>query len=165
MSIRHGKRPVETDEDLRAVLERARQAGHDGVIELCVVPAEGAALEENLPDHSGGRRGPISDADATAAAAAALGEVTARALAAEPHQMLSFYRFCSLEAGRLPLLELSLTRMLAEAGARGTVYLAKEGVNSQLAVPLSKVEAVRAALARVPELAEVALNVGKVVEP
>ena len=164
VTIRHGKRPVETDDDLRAVLDRARQAGHDGTIELSVVPADGTELEEQPPAPDG-RRGPISAADASAVAAAALGEATAKALAAEPHQMLSFYRFCSLEAGRLPLLELSLTRMLAEVGARGTVYLAEEGVNSQLAVPLSKLEVLRTSLARVPELAEVALNVGKVVEP
>ncbi|KAL1512079.1 hypothetical protein AB1Y20_005351 [Prymnesium parvum] len=157
--LAHGKRPLHTDEEVRELLERARTRGHN--LKLTVTAAEGARLPPGLPPAAPR----LSPADADAAAKAAVGEEAARALAAEPHQMLSFFVFCSprLSSGRVPLLQLSLRRILAAAGARGTAYVAPEGVNSQLAVPLSQMAALQRALHSLPELRAAPLNVGKVV--
>jgi len=56
---------------------------------------------------------------------------------------------------------------LAKDAFRGTVYVAEEGINGQLAVPVGKVEELRQRLLQVPELApegRLSLNIGDVVD-
>ena len=75
-----------------------------------------------------------------------------------PQQMLSFFRFSAVPARELPLLRFRLSALLGRLRARGTVYLAPEGVNAQLCVPLdaaAELAAELTALGFEPNLAEV----------
>ncbi|KAL3921087.1 MAG: hypothetical protein SGPRY_005023 [Prymnesium sp.] len=84
ISVRHGKRPIETDDDLRRVLSLGMKAGH--TIQLAIAPADGVEISRLPPP-----RGPlVSPADATVAANAVIGEAATAELSAERHQMLSF---------------------------------------------------------------------------
>lgn len=150
VALRHGKRLVSSDEDLRTVLGLTQRAGAS--LQLRVTATEGAesALEALAPPPGAGEG--LQHAGAAAA------------VAHEPHQMLSFYQFCTppLAEGRLPLLRLSFLAALGDAAALGSVYLAREGINGQVAVPCSQLSTLRSALARIPEMSNVELNIGKV---
>ncbi len=139
LEVRHGKRPIGTDGEL-AELFRASESRGIGAPQLRVVPCD----EAGLP--------PVEDAAAEAAPSLS-----------GPVQMVSFYRFHDhpTSEGRLPLLALSIRGVLAEEGVLGSVYVAAEGINAQIAVPLASVERVRARLAALDELAGLYFNLGE----
>ncbi len=62
----------------------------------------------------------------------------------EPRQTLSFYRYVHLENPEV--LRDELFKAWNELGVLGRIYLAHEGINAQLSVPKSKLEAFRAHL-------------------
>ncbi|KAG5180165.1 hypothetical protein JKP88DRAFT_279865 [Tribonema minus] len=71
-------------------------------------------------------------------------------------QMISFYRFVDVpDPAAFAALLTALWRPL---GARGRVYVAREGVNAQMAVPVDVVERFEVATASVARLAGVYLN-------
>lgn len=142
--LRYGRRYLQSDKDLLDALRRAQEA--NASLQLRVTIAEGreAAFKALIPSAP---------------------EVTvpvASMYDGELHQMLSFYKFDKLSEDRLQYLEAYFTDALCQAGALGTVYIAQEGLNAQLAVPCSQLALFRDALGRLPEMAGVALNEGKV---
>lgn len=66
----------------------------------------------------------------------------------EPRQTLSFYRYVHLENPEV--LRDELFKAWNELGVLGRIYVAHEGINAQLSVPQSKLEAFRAHLDSVP---------------
>jgi UPF0176 protein len=59
----------------------------------------------------------------------------------EPRQYLSLYNYVSLEECELPRLRRRLLAGWKALGARGRIYLSPEGINAQLVVPHSNVQA------------------------
>ena len=145
LQLQHGKRPIETEAELAELLSTTASLGVSP--QLRVAARVGAALPSVAP--------------AAPAAPAAPPPPSG------PLQMVSFYDFypARLDAGRLPLLELAVHSALRELGVLGTVNLAPEGINAQLAVPLGSTPMLGASLGRIRELRGVAarLNLGEVV--
>lgn len=129
--IQHGRLRVDSDEALCAVLAAARRLGT--VPALRVVPDGELPIDVAPPP-------PPTHGDS------------------EGCQLLSFFTFAPIESGRAPLLQLQLAGLLRRHRALGSVYVAAEGLNAQLAVPLVELNALRVALRRVRELEHVALN-------
>ena len=148
IGLRHGKRFLATDDDIRYVLHRTQEASSFPVLRVSAAEGCEEAIEALAPEKASER--PVASV------------VTTGAFVNQPHQMLSFYCFCQIPERRLSLLEQSLSLALQEAAALGTVYLASEGINGQIAVPRSQLSPLQQALARVPEMAGVKLNHGKV---
>lgn len=140
LQLSHGSRPISTDGQLEELLARTASLGVSP--QLRVSPLDAAAL-------------PAAERPAASPTAVPSG----------PVQMVSFFKFhdAPLDEGRLPLLELAARSALAELSVLGTVYLAAEGVNAQLAVPLESVPALGARLGRIRELRgiEARLNLGE----
>ena len=65
---------------------------------------------------------------------------------AEPVRVAAFYRFAPFSAAELPALQQRLLTVGLEAGVRGTVLLAEEGVNGTVSGPPQGVEALLAVL-------------------
>ena len=77
---------------------------------------------------------------------------------------LSFYRYVAVDAPER--LRDELRALLADLGARGRIYVAREGVNAQLDLPSGRLAELRAGLARLggmaaPGLADLRLNVAR----
>lgn len=113
----HGRRPMQTDEDLRSVIAASESRGVDVLIKVALAP--GAELPPPPPSPGpldGGEPRPVG-----------------------PQQMVSFFRFAPLLASELPLLRFRMLQTLGRLHALGSVYIAAEGVNAQLIVPQSRV--------------------------
>ena len=117
LRVSHGRRPMETDEDLRSVLAASDSRGVD--VLLKVAPAPGAELPPPPPSPQ-----PLDGGEPRPAG---------------PQQMVSFFRFAPLPPSELPLLRFRMLQMLGRLHALGSVYVAAEGVNAQLIVPQSLV--------------------------
>lgn len=117
LKVSHGRRPMETDEDLRSVLAASDLRGVD--VLLKVAPARGVELPPPPPSPEPldcGVPRPVG-----------------------PQQMVSFFRFSPLPPSELPLLRFRMLQMLGRLHVLGSVYVATEGVNAQLIVPQSLV--------------------------
>ncbi len=75
------------------------------------------------------------------------------ALETAPRQTLSFYRYVKLD--QPAVLRDELYRAWSELGVFGRVYLAHEGINAQISVPVPQLEAFRAELESLPEFSGV----------
>jgi len=146
----HGRRKIESDTDLAEVLSSAAAHGHGPLLRVETSDALEAAIAAAA----------VEAAAAVATAAAAASAAEAAELAAGPKQLLTFYTFCEVSEGRLPLLLLQLQQALSRLGARGSVYVAPEGLNAQLALPTSRVAELRIAFGSIPELSGTGLNLG-----
>ena len=100
LELKHGRRVMGSDEDLRFVLELTKSK--DVEIMIRVAAAPDAELPPPPPP-------PPSLAPVTG-----------------PQQMLSFFKFSPLSPDERPVLQAQLRQMLTRLGARGTVYLAPE---------------------------------------
>ena len=72
---------------------------------------------------------------------------------------LSFYRYLAVPAPEA--LRDALRERLGALGARGRVYVAREGVNAQLDLPTDRLGDLRAALDALPGLADLRLNLAR----
>lgn len=82
-------------------------------------------------------------------------------LATEPpveRRTLSFYRYFTIDAPRV--LRDELYREWSALGVRGRVYLAREGINAQVSVPLHNLESFKTAVQKRPGLANLRFNPG-----
>jgi len=137
--LQHGSRAIESDEDLRALLQLTSARGV--VPELRVLPCSPELLAEPAPP-------PPPESRSVGA-----------------QQLLSFFVFAEqphLE-GEIPLLCLRLSALLQKLSARGTVYVAPEGINAQLSVPVTELGQLEAELCGIRQLEGVALNLGEVI--
>jgi hypothetical protein len=148
--LARGRRRIESDAELAEVLAAAVAHGVD------------PHLRVQTSDELGSAVAAAAQAAEQAAALASAEAATADAaeLSAGPKQLLSFFLFSKIAAGRLPLLQLQLHQALSRLGARGSVYVAGEGLNAQLALPATRLLELRLALGRIPELAQIDLNLG-----
>lgn len=134
LELKHGRRVMGSDEDLRFVLELTKSKDVDIMIRVAAAPDAELPPTPPLPPSLA----PVSG----------------------PQQMLSFFKFSPLSPDERPVLQAQLRQMLTRLGARGTVYLAPEGMNAQLCVPLGAAEELVAELEQLklglePNLAEV----------
>lgn len=148
--LSHGRRRIESDAELAEVLQAAVAHGVDPLLRVETSGELGSAVA------AAAQAAEQAAAQASAEAAAA----DAADLSAGPKQLLSFFSFSEIGSGRLPLLQLQLQQALSRLGARGSVYVAGEGLNAQLALPAARLPELRLALGRIPELAQVQLNLG-----
>ena len=132
--LRHGDRPIESDFDLTVIFERTAAKGVEPT--LRVVSGDASALPP-----------PPEVADPRVAALDVDGS------------LCSFFRFVRLAAADRARLVSELHELLASRRASGSVYVASEGVNGQLCVPVNELDDLRAELARVPGLDGLQLNV------
>ena len=142
----HGKRAITSDEDLRHLLQIAAERDVEPALRV-IEPAEPGALPPAPPTPTT----VVSEAE----------------LPTETLQMVSFYAFhkeASSEA-RVASLVATLDELLDELGALGSIYVASEGINGQVSVPLSRLEGLRDGLRAEPELASLKVNCGERVEP
>ena len=146
LAIAHGKRELSSDADVSAVLRSASEHGAEAQLRVLLTPEAEAALP------------PPPDEDAAAAHPAASDELL---------QMVSAFVFHAAPASaeRVEALVEGIEAALRECGVLGTAYVAPEGVNCQLAVPLSQLEAVRARLAALDAPLASRINRGEVVAP
>ena len=100
LELRHGRRVMGSDEDLRFVLELTKSK--DVEIMIRVAAAPDAELPPPPPPPPS--LAPVSG----------------------PQQMLSFFKFSPLSPDERPVLQAQLMQILTRLGARGTVYLAPE---------------------------------------
>lgn len=77
---------------------------------------------------------------------------------AVPRRTLSFYRYLKIEDPRA--LRDELYREWSGLGVRGRIYLAREGINAQLSVPIEKLGSFRAALEGRPGFSRMRFNPG-----
>eukprot|EP00965_Chrysotila_dentata_P211434 6186457-Pleurochrysis_carterae.AAC.2 len=143
--LEHGRRRVTSDDDLARLIAEARR--HEIAPVLRVIPSPHSSI-------------------AQASNRSKLAEKQARARAATPpsgpQQLLSFFSFRAkpFDDAELSGLESDLRQSLAALGVLGTIYLAPEGLNAQLSVPLSQLPQLRAQIASSEHLADVELNLG-----
>ena len=141
-SLSHGKRHIATDEDVRSLLQLAAERDVDLLLRVTAIDeAALPPLEESLPQR----------------------ELTVD----EPLHMVSFFTFHTQPSSQERVAELvaSLNNRLEGLNVRGSVYVASEGLNAQLAVPASHLDALRSLLDESDELRAVELNCGEVVAP
>jgi hypothetical protein len=152
--------PLTTDAALTAIIARTQAANPHANVRLHVVPTPDSVLDT------------IDAATRTAAPEAqGIGTRTHPRPRTEPQQMLSFFTFFDKQQppphitapGGVDGLQRALYELLAAVDAVGTVYLAPEGINGQLAVPLTRLAAFRTAMATVDALSGVELNLGDVI--
>ena len=100
LELKHGRRVMGSDEDLRFVLELTKSKDVDIMIRVAAAPDAELPPTPPLPPSLA----PVSG----------------------PQQMLSFFKFSPLSPDERPVLQAQLRQMLTRLGARGTVYLAPE---------------------------------------
>lgn len=144
----HGKREIASDADLRQLLSIAAERSVEP--QLRVAEPEDVIL-------------PPVDAET--------GAPPPPGMPTETLQMISFFAFHPTAASteEVEALVHRLDELLVQLGALGTIYVACEGVNAQLAVAQSQLERLReglreagAALGR-PEIGRIVLNLGETV--
>jgi UPF0176 protein len=80
----------------------------------------------------------------------------------EPVQYISFYRYMQLPESTLVSLRNTLLSVWGQqCGVRGRIYIASEGYNCQLVVPIRHLDLFRAWLSKTPEFASTFLNYGE----
>mmetsp|Transcript_40929 Transcript_40929/g.135573 ORF Transcript_40929/g.135573 Transcript_40929/m.135573 type:complete len:443 (+) Transcript_40929:84-1412(+) len=134
LEIRHGKRRIESDEDLVSVLAVTATYGGDGPT-LQVVARSGSQLPPPPP------------------------AATLLPPQVGPLRLVSFFRFASLGSSRRQHLLEEMSSVLARLGCRGSVYVAPEGVNGQLSVPEAQLDALSVAFAALRGVEGLKLNV------
>jgi hypothetical protein len=153
--LSHGRRRIESDGELAEVLQVALARGVEPHLRVQTSDELGAAVAA-----AAAAAAQSAAAQSVAQAAAEAAAADAAELSAGPKQLLSFFFFSDIGDGRLPVLKLQLQQILSRLGARGSVYVASEGLNAHLALPATRLPELRQALGRIPELAEVQLNLG-----
>lgn len=91
-------------------------------------------------------------------------EVAHRRRRAEPQpdmelRLVSFFRFVTLDATSRKVVISEMRAALERLHARGTVYVASEGINGQLSVPVESLEELQTALSSIPGLEGLKPNV------
>ena len=137
LEIRHGKRSIETDAEFADIVARTASKGCSPT--LRIVPKDLAALPTP----------PAPAADAIPPLPSDIG----------PLRLVSFFKFTTLDTTLRAALMEELTPLLASLYVRGTVYVAAEGVNGQMSVPLKSLDALREAMGSLPGLGGLQLNV------
>ncbi|OQR94335.1 hypothetical protein ACHHYP_01409 [Achlya hypogyna] len=79
-------------------------------------------------------------------------------------QYISFYQYTQLEAASLPRLRNQLLQDWQGLGVMGRVYIAEEGINAQITVPLSTLGEFQAYLKTLTWLDDALLNLGAVLD-
>ena len=144
----HGKREIASDADLRQLLSIAAERSVEP--QLRVAEPEDVIL-------------PPVDAET--------GAPPPPAMPTETLQMISFFAFHPTAASteEVEALVHRFEELLVQLGALGTIYVACEGVNAQLAVAQSQLERLREGLREVgaalgrPEIGRIVLNLGETV--
>ena len=130
----HGKRRIISDADLAEVLRRTAEVGVEPL--LRVTPVDAESLPEPPPARPSADDAPVH-ADL---------------------RLVSFFRFARLDASARAALAPEIHALLERLRARGSVYLAPEGINGQLSVPVDALDALRAELPRLDGLSGLRLN-------
>ena len=73
--------------------------------------------------------------------------------------LCSFFRFVALDQEQRAALVSELQQLLMTRRVRGSVYVAAEGVNGQLSVPIAELDALRDEIAHIDALLGMELNV------
>ena len=134
--LHHGRRSIASEDDLADLLQRTVARGVAPT--LIVTPHDAAALSVPPPPARPTIAEPPMDG---------------------PVRLVSFFRFVALDAAaRAPLL-VALRTLLERLHVRGTVYLAAEGINGQLSVPIDRLDALQAGLDGMAGLDGLTLNV------
>ena len=141
----HGKRNITSDQDLRGL--------------VAIATERNIATQLRLAE-------PLEPQLLPPAPAPALTSAPAPAWPpGEALQMISFFTFHAAPAAEAHVTSLveGIERVLADVEALGSVYVASEGVNAQVAVPVSQLGRLREGL-EVAGLGDVELNCGELVE-
>ena len=133
--LQHGKRPIMSDADLDEILGHTLARGVEPTLRVTPLDVE-ALPAAPVPTQSP----PEPPADAIL-------------------RLVSFFRFVPLDAPARAALQEELYALLERLRARGSVYLAAEGINGQLSVPLDGLAELQAAFAAIPALQTIELNV------
>jgi hypothetical protein len=128
--FKHGRRSIDTDAQLTSVLKET--ARHGATPTLRLLARDGATL----PPPTTGEEPPAAQLPS------GMG----------PVRLVSFFKFRALDADQRVCMKEEIKALLVRVGARGSVYVASEGINGQLSVPLSKLEELRCSMASLPSL-------------
>ncbi|KDO23187.1 hypothetical protein SPRG_09995 [Saprolegnia parasitica CBS 223.65] len=79
-------------------------------------------------------------------------------------QYISFYQYTKLEASGLPKLRHQLLADWQRFGVMGRVYIAEEGINAQITVPMTRLDDFKAYLDTLDWLDDALLNLGAVLD-
>lgn len=132
--LHHGKRAIDSDAELDDLLGRTLAQGVEPT--LRVTPRDLDALP-SPPSTVSAPPEPPADASL---------------------RLVSFFRFVPLDATTREGLQAELYNVLERLHARGSVYIAAEGINGQLSVPTDALPELHAAFAAMPPLSQIQLN-------
>ena len=133
LEIRHGRRTVAEDGDLAEVLTKTGKLGVEPTLRLVARDLDRIPAPPTAADPLPPQRGTL--------------------------RLVSFFRFAALSDEQRDHLQPSLQMLLETLNCRGSIYLAPEGVNGQLSVPATELEELRRAMAALPGLDGLELNV------
>ena len=137
IDIRHGRRTVGTDTELLTIISRCEEAGVQPTLRAV------ATADRPLPPPAPPEEGPA---------------LSTRKVACGPLRLVSFFRFVPLAADERAALVDAIHGLLHRLGVHGSVYVAPEGLNGQLSVPISSLVALRRELPAVAGLDELRFN-------
>ena len=135
LEIRHGKFSVESDMELADIVAKTAAIGVNPT--LRIIPKDPTALPAP-PAHDN--------------------QVVPLPSDIGPLRLVSFFKFTRLDAELRSTLRSELLPLLNSLHVRGSIYLAAEGINGQLSVPLKSLDKLRDAMCQLPGLSELKLN-------